>query len=412
MSLAARPLSSHRGFVAFWLSVLFSGIALEMMATAVAWQMYATTGRASDLGLVGLAHFLPALFLALPAGHMADRYDRRLLVMCAEGLACVAATGLALNAFDGPTNHLWLLALVNIGGIAAALRRPALQSIVPGLVPTEVLPRAYASTSVAGEAAVIVGPMLGGIVYLAGSSAAYIAAAVLLLGSALLLSAVDYQPESLDGTPASATDVFAGVRFIRARPTLLGLISLDLFAVLLGGATALLPIFAKDVLHTGPWGLGLLRVAPSLGALVIGLWLARHPPNRHVGWLMFASVAGFGVSTLVFGLSNQLWLSLAALAALGAFDMVSVVIRGTLIQLETPGHMRGRVSAVNGIFISTSNQLGEFESGMLAALVGAVPAVLIGGCGTLVVTVLWMRIFPSLRRRDTLAETSIATVAA
>lgn len=403
MSLHAPLLSRHRGFVAFWLSLVCSGIALEMTSLAVAWQMYATTGKASDLGLIGLAHFLPALLMALPGGHLADRHDRRRLVMIADLLGAVAALGLATASLAGAPGRTWLLMAVALGGLAAAIRRPALQSLVPGLVPQGMLAQAYAATSVAGELTVVIGPVVGGLLYLAGSQTVYVSACVLMIGSALLLAGIRYVPEPLDAEAAKATDLFAGVRFIWARPDLLGIISLDLFAVLLGGATALLPIFAKDILHAGPTGLALLRISPSIGALLLGLWLSRHPPNHRVGALMFGCVAGFGVSTVVFGLSTHLWLSMLALTALGAFDMVSMVIRGALMQLETPGHMRGRVSAVNGMFIGTSNQLGEFESGMLAAWLGAVPAVVLGGCGTLIVVALWMRLFPSLRRRHSLA---------
>ncbi|KAF1008898.1 MAG: Enterobactin exporter EntS [Luteibacter sp.] len=402
MSLHLPSLSHHRGFVAFWLSLVCSGIALEMTSLAVAWQMYATTGKASDLGLIGLAHFVPALLLALPGGHLADRYDRRSLVMVADLLGAVAALALAMASLTHSPGRGWLLAAVGLGGAAAAIRRPALQSLVPGLVPKAMLAQAYAATSVAGEATVVAGPVIGGLLYLTGSLTVYAAAGGLMVGSALLLARLRYVPEPLDAGAASAVDLFAGLRFIRARPDLLGIISLDLFAVLLGGATALLPMFAKDILHAGPTGLALLRIAPSVGALLLGLWLSRHPPQHRVGMRMFGCVAGFGVATIVFGLSTHLWLSMLALAALGAFDMVSVVIRGTLMQMETPGHMRGRVGAVNGMFIGTSNQLGEFESGMLAAWLGAVPAVVIGGCGTLMIVALWMRLFPSLRHRNTL----------
>lgn len=398
--MAPHHLLRHQGFLAFWFSVLCSGISLEMVATAVAWQTYDTTGRVADLGLIGLAQFLPALALSLPAGHMADRYDRRAIVMAAGGLGCAVAVALAFLSTGVQDIRLWLLCLVHIGGIASTLRRPALQSLVPQLVPAEALPHAYAAISVAGEAGVIAGPMLGGVMYLAGSTVVYAVAATLLLASILLLLRVTRAPPDDRSRTAGGSDVFAGIRFIREHPTLLGLVSLDLFAVLLGGATALLPVFAKDVLHTGPWGLGILRVAPSIGALIVGAWLTKYPPRRGIGVTMFASVAGFGLATLIFGWSRHLWLSAAALITLGGFDMVSMVIRGTLLQMATPGHMRGRVSAVNGIFISTSNQLGEFESGMLAALIGASPAVMVGGVGTLIVVGIWWFLFPSLRRHD------------
>jgi MFS family permease len=277
-----------------------------------------------------------------------------------------------------------------------------MQSMMPALVPSPILPRAMAMSASAGQAAMIMGPALGGFLYVAGPGTVYVIAAVLYLAAATLMARLRYESTPPRREPATLKTVFAGVHFIRHRPDVLGVISLDLFAVLLGGATALLPIFAKDILHTGPWGLGLLRAAPAVGALLMSLWLARHTMERRVGMTMFAAVAGFGLATLVFAVSTVLWLSLVALFALGAFDMVSMVIRGALVQLDTPDEMRGRVSAVNSIFINTSNQLGEFESGFLAAWVGAVPATLIGGIGTLVVVGLWMWWFPTLRRRQRL----------
>jgi MFS family permease len=244
----------------------------------------------------------------------------------------------------------------------------------------------------------------------AGAGVVYSVCAVLYLIAVVLMARMRYEQAQPRREPATLKSLFAGVHFIRRRPDVLGVISLDLFAVLLGGATALLPIFAKDILHTGPWGLGLLRAAPAVGALLMSLWLARHSMERRVGPIMFASVAGFGVATLVFALSKVLWLSLIALFALGAFDMVSMVIRGALVQLDTPDDMRGRVSAVNAIFINTSNQLGEFESGMLAAWLGAINATVIGGIGTLVVVGLWMAMFPSLRRRQSLRAEPLPVV--
>jgi MFS family permease len=259
-----------------------------------------------------------------------------------------------------------------------------------------------AANASGGQAAAIVGPALGGLLYVAGAGTVYAIAALLYLAALAMLARLRYEQAPPRREPATLKTVFAGVDFIRRRPDVLGVISLDLFAVLLGGATALLPIFARDVLHTGPWGLGLLRAAPAVGALLMSVWLARHDMQRRVGMLMFAAVAGFGVATLVFAVSAAMWLSLLALFALGACDMVSVVIRTALVQLDTPDDMRGRVSAVNAIFINTSNQLGEFESGLLAAWIGAVNATLVGGLGTLVVVGLWMALFPTLRRRQRL----------
>jgi MFS family permease len=396
----------QKRFIAFWLAFCCSNVALQMASTAVAWQMYALTGRASDLGMIGLAQFLPALIFLLPAGHIADRYNRRQIVIAANVASFAVMVGMLLISLRHEVNHLGLLALVTIGGAASALRGPCFQSMVPGLVQAKTFARATASSAVAGEIAVVLGPMLGGLLYMAGPAAVYSSAGLLLAGSVMLLSSLGYTQAALPRGPLTRKDLFAGIVFVRSRPVLFAVISLDLFAVLLGGATALLPIFAKDVLHTGPWGLGLLRMAPSVGSVVLGLWLASHPLQRSMGVLMFGSVAGFGLSTIGFALSTSLWPALISLVALGAFDMVSMVIRGALLQLDTPDAMRGRVSAISSIFVTTSNQLGAFESGMVAALIGAVPAVIVGGCGTLIVTALWMRWFPVLLRRQTLQSSS------
>jgi MFS family permease len=393
---------AYPAFVRFWGARLAAGLGFQMLSVAVGWQVYALTGRAFDLGLVGLVQFVPALLLALPAGHIADQFDRRRVVALCQALELLAIVLLALGGVAGWLDERVILALVFLIGVGRALAFPARQAMVPGLVPESVLPRATAVNASAFQLAMITGPALGGFLYVAGPDAVYAAAALLYLVAVVLLAAVRYDHTPPRREPATLQTLFAGIAFIRARPVVLGVISLDLFAVLLGGATALLPIFARDILHTGPWGLGLLRAAPAVGALAISLWLSRHGLQRRVGAIMFASVAGFGVGTLLFALSSALWLSLAALAALGAFDMVSVVIRGALLQLETPDPMRGRVSAVNAVFINTSNQLGEFESGLLAAWVGAVPATVIGGLGTLAVVGLWMLLFPELRRRQRL----------
>lgn len=406
------PPPARHGLVAFLIAFVCSGIAIEMAATAVAWQLYATTGRASDLGLIGLARFLPSLLFVLPAGHMADRYDRRLMVGTAQAIACLAWIGLWACSETGSVNRLYVLALVNISGIAAAIRSPAFQSMVPGLVPTRGLARASAATAAVDEFASIAGPVLGGLLYLAGPAIVYATAAVLTIASGVLVARLDYAQELAPRTPVTRKGLFAGVHFIRARPDIIGVISLDLFAVLLGGATALLPVFARDVLHTGPLGLGMLRTAPSVGAVAVGLWLARYPLDKRIGHLMFGCVAGFGLSTIGFALSTHVWTSLLALVLLGGFDMVSMVIRSALVQMETPDAMRGRVGAINSIFVNTSNQLGAFESGMLAAWVGPVPAVIVGGVGTLVVTALWMHWFPGLRRRQTLTSDTGASVLA
>jgi MFS family permease len=392
----------HPTFVAFWFARIASGFGFQMLSVAVGWQIYAITGRALDLGLIGLVQFIPSLLLALPAGHMADQFERRRIVLLGQIVEWIAIALLAAMSLMNDIHEVGILTLVFVIGVAKAFEFPALQSMLPALVPLRILPRAMAINASAGQAAMIIGPAIGGFLYVAGPGVVYSVCAGLYLVSVVLMARLRYVQAPPRREPATLKTLFAGVHFIRARKDVLGVISLDLFAVLLGGATALLPIFAKDILHTGPWGLGLLRAAPAVGALLMSVWLSRHDMQRRVGAIMFASVAGFGVATLVFAVSTTLWLSLAALFALGAFDMVSMVIRGALVQLDTPDEMRGRVSAVNAIFINTSNQLGEFESGMLAAVAGAVGATVIGGIGTLVVVGLWMAMFPSLRRRQRL----------
>jgi MFS family permease len=399
-----KPLARYPAFVAFWLAGIASNFGFQMVSVAVGWQIYALTGRAFDLGLIGLAQFVPSVLLALPAGHVADQFERRRIVLyglIVESLAIVILTVLTLRH---GIHEVGILALVFVIGVAKAFEFPAKQSMLPALVPADTLPRAVAANASAGQAAMIMGPALGGFLYVAGPGVVYGVAGGLNLMAAILLARLRSDQPPPRREPATLKMVFAGVHFIRRRPDVLGVISLDLFAVLLGGATALLPIFARDILHTGPWGLGLLRAAPAVGALLISLWLTRHALQRHVGMTMYGAVAGFGIATVVFAISTTLWLSLVALFALGAFDMVSMVIRGALVQLDTPDEMRGRVSAVNAIFINTSNQLGEFESGMLAAWLGAMRATLLGGIGTLLVVGSWMIMFPTLRRRQALGE--------
>jgi MFS family permease len=393
-------------FLRFWASRVASMFAYQMVSVAVGWQVYALTGRALDLGIIGLVQFIPSVLLALPAGHAADLYERKRIVVLCQLLEWLAMGSLAMGSllhwFDEPA----ILGLLLLIGVAKAFEFPTMQALMPSLVPAPLLPRAMAMSASGVQAAMIVGPALGGFLYLAGAAAVYAVASLLCLVAVALLWRFKAARPPVHREPPTLKTVFAGIHFIRGRPVILGAISLDLFAVLLGGATALLPIFARDILHTGPWGLGLLRAAPAVGALATGVWLARHPLTRRVGATMFATVAAFGLSTVVFALSTSFFLSLAALLALGAFDMVSMVIRAALVQLETPDGMRGRVSAVNAIFINTSNQLGEFESGVTAAWFGAVPAAVIGGLGTLVVVVLWMWWFPELRERRRLESES------
>ncbi|ABU76082.1 MFS transporter [Cronobacter sakazakii] len=398
-------LMAHRSFVAFWLARTCSGFGFQMLSIVVGWQIYALTHSAFYLGLIGLVQFLPSITLALWAGHIADQRDRRRVVLIGQLVEWLAIVALAAATVAHLADVKIILGLIFIISVAKVMEAPSLQSMLPALVPPSLLARATAASAVSSQAAMIMGPALGGLLYVFGAQVVYALTAVLYLISVVMVSRLRYEQAPPARQPASLATLFAGVKFIRERPDVLGVISLDLFAVLLGGATALLPIYAHDILHTGPWGLGLLRASPAVGALLVGFWLSRRSLEKHVGMIMFLSVAGFGVATLVFALSSNLWLSLIALFATGGFDMVSMVIRGALVQLDTPNEMLGRVNAVNSIFINTSNQLGEFESGMLAALLGTVPAAAIGGIGTLVVVGLWMRLFPSLRKRQRLEET-------
>ncbi len=392
----------HKPFAFFWFARGFTSIAFQIQGVAVGWQIYAITGSPFYLGLVGLAQFLPMFVLTLAVGHVADRYDRRLVVRLCQIVEGLAAAALAWGSFSGWQSKESILVVVFFAGAARAFEGPTMQALVPGLVPGPIIPRAMAWSASAHQTATILGPALGGLLYTAGPTITYAAASLLFLAASSLIALIHVDPTPINREPVSLRSLFAGVIFIRNQPVILGAISLDLFAVLLGGATALLPVYARDILVSGPWGLGLLRSAPAVGALGMSIFLAHHMIEHRVGWIMFSAVAIFGAATIVFGLSTLFILSFGALVILGAADVISVVIRSSLVQIKTPDEMRGRVSAVNSMFIGTSNQLGEFESGLTAALFGVVPAVLIGGVGTLFVVLLWMRLFPELLRIDSL----------
>jgi len=402
--LAEPPLLQLPDFRRFWLSRLAGTAAGQMLLVALGWQMYDLTGSAWDLGLVGLAQFVPALLLALPAGHHVDRSDRRRVLATVLALQAGVALALAAASAAGWMGRGALLAVSLLLGALRAWQMPTSQALLPQLLPLHRLPNALALSSAALQGAIIAGPSLGGFVYAAGAGAVYGVSALgfaVACGCVLRLAA---RPAPPPREPASLASLLAGLRFIGSQPVVLGAVSLDLFAVLLGGAVALLPIFARDILHTGPWGLGLLRAAPAVGALGMSLALARRPVQRRSGTWLLGAVALYGLTMVVFGLSTSLLLSLAALAVSGAADMVSVVIRQSLVQLATPDAMRGRVSAVNSVFIGASNQLGEFESGATAALWGPVASVVWGGLGTVAVVLAWTGLFPDLARRDRLVR--------
>ncbi len=393
----------HRPFLLYFWGRVFANFSRQIVAVALGWQVYELTKSPLHLGLIGLAQFVPTLLLTFYAGHAADRFQRKRIVQICQWADGTTAAVLAWGTMAGwlDVSHLYIAAM--LFGTTTAFERPAGLSMLPNVVPSSMLQQSTALASGAIQFATIGGPALGGFIYAVSPGAPYAATAVFWLLAGLLNGAVPVA--RVKSTVAAPTwkSLFAGVGFVWRNPVILGTISLDLFAVLLGGAVALLPIFASDVLHTGPLGLGLLRSAPAVGALIITVLLTRRPLQARVGMRMFQAVIVFGLATVVFGLSTHMWLSLLALGVMGAADEVSVVIRLSLVQLQTPDDMRGRVSAVNFLFVNASNQLGEFESGVLAALVGTVPAVLIGGVGSVLVALLWMRLFPSLRNLQRLS---------
>jgi MFS family permease len=393
-------LTQQRPFVLFWLARLTSSMGSQMLALVIGWQVYQLTNSALDLGLIGLIQFVPAVVLTLLVGHAADRYDRRLIIRGAQSVNAVAAlmiTGALLT--HALSRDLFFAAAFLIGG-ARAFELPTSTALVPGLVPAPLIPRAIGAWTSANQVAMICGPALGGLIYAVSPIVVGTICVMFFTGAFTFVGFVRAKGPTAGREPPTLTSVLAGFGFIRTRRRLLGVITLDLIVVLLGGATALLPVYVRDILVVGPIGLGLLRSAPAVGALLTAMALSRHPVERRIGPKMFAVVAIYGLVTVVFALSTSFPLSLAALAALGAADAVSIVIRVSLVQIETPDAMRGRVSAINYLFVGSSNTLGEFESGAVAAWLGAVPSVLIGGIGSLVIAAAWMLVFPSLRRLD------------
>jgi MFS family permease len=392
----------NRNFRAFLSARALSSLSSLMLGVAVGWHVYDLTRSALALGLVGLAQFLPALLLALPGGLAADRFERRTILLLGFTLQVLVALLLLVVSLVPGAGAGWIFPIVALIGVGQAFLGAASQSLVPFLVSKEEFPRAVAWSSSTFEIATIAGPAIGGFLYAFGPACVYAVSAGCYACSVLLLSRIRAQLHISAPAKPGFEGMLTGLRYVFSRPTILGAISLDLFAVLFGGATALLPIYARDILSVGPWGLGLLRSAPAVGAATVAFILTQRPLARRAGARMLICVALFGCFTIVFGLSHSFLLSLAALAGLGAADMVSVVVRQTLVQINTPDDKRGRVSAVSSIFVGASNQLGEFESGATAALLGAVPAVVIGGIGTIAVVLAWTFLFPPLRQADRL----------
>ncbi len=398
---ARRALLGNRDFTRYLAARFLSSLAVQMQTVAVGWQVYQVTRDPLDLGLIGLSQFLPFVVLILPAGHFADTRDRRRILAGCFALMWLCAALLLLFAWRGLASAGPVFAVMVLFGVARAFAMPTGQALLPNLVDREHFGTAVALNSSLWQVTTIAGPALGGLLYIAGATTVYATVLALLTGSVLLLLGLRRGGEAaVRGGTFDRDTVLSGLRFVWRRRPVLGAISLDLFAVLFGGATALLPVFAADVLHVGPGGLGWLRAAPGIGAAVCGLALSAYPVNRRVGRWMFGGVFVFGLATVAFGATTHYWIALVALTVMGAGDMVSVYIRHLLVQLETPDEIRGRVSAVNAVFIGASNELGEFESGLTAAWFGAVPAVLLGGCATLVVGAVWARLFPELWRID------------
>jgi MFS family permease len=395
---------SYPGFRFFWLTTLAVSFAVQIMSVSIAWQIYDVTGSALLLGLVGLSLFLPALVLILVTGLTADRLNRRFIMATCLGVELACALGF-LVFVNAQAHEVWpIFAILVVLGTARAFWGPAAQSLAPNLVPPEALANAITVNMSAWQFASIMGPAAGGLLYGISPTVAF-GTGGLLLAAGLVFVLLIPKPAQRESHQATSLEtIFGGFRYIFSNKVVLGAISLDMFAVLMGGAVALLPIYAKDILHAGPQELGLLRAAPGVGAIVMALALTRFPIRDHAGRLLFVFVGLFGAFTVLFGLSTTIWISVPALALVGASDMVSVTIRETIMQLWTPEEVRGRVNAVNSVFIGASNELGEFRAGTVAHLIGPVPAVVIGGIGSIAIAVIWSRIFPGLREQRTLSR--------
>ncbi len=392
----------HVSYLRFFFARFLGAFATQILSVSVGWQMYDETGSALYLGLIGLVQFLPSLLLILVTGSVADRYNRRAIVaICMIVSALCGGAMLLLTVFDA-FDPIIVFGILVVFGVERAFNAPAVQSLAPNLVPPQDLANAVAWNSSSWQTASIVGPVAGGLLYGASPTLAYSVSFAFFVGAALLVFMVAKPQQRSASKAVSWNTILAGFRFIFGEKVVLGAISLDLFAVLLGGAVALMPVFARDILTLGPLGLGLLRAAPGIGAILVAVALASFPIKHNAGLFMFAGVALFGVGTVLFGLSQTAWISIAALMLMGAADMASVYVRETLIALWTPDEVRGRVNAVNMVFVGASNELGEFRAGTMAHLVGPVPAVVIGGAGTLAVALLWALGFPQLRKIDSL----------
>ena len=392
----------HAAYARFFAARFLAVFATQIISVSVGWQMYDVTRSTFYLGLIGLFQFLPSLVLILVTGSVADRYNRRAIVSICMVVSALCAAALLALTVTGAFAPLPVFAVLVVFGIERAFMAPAVQSLAPNLVPEQDLANSIAWNSSSWQAASIVGPVAGGLLYGLGPLVAYSVALVFMAAAAVLVFMVPKPPQKTVREAVTFDSMLAGFRFIRSEKVVLGVISLDLFAVLLGGAVALMPVFARDVLVLGPWGLGLLRAAPGVGAILVALILAAYPIRHRAGLLMFAGVGLFGAATVLFGLSQTAWLSIVALFVMGASDMISVYVRETLIALWTPDAVRGRVNAVNMVFVGASNELGEFRAGTMASIFGAVPAVVIGGFGTLAVSVVWATSFSKLRRIDSL----------
>lgn len=388
----------NAGFRRYWFSRLAAAFATQIQIVAIGWQVYDLTRDPLDLGFVGLSQFLPALALVLVTGIAADRFRRRTIMAVCLAAETICASALLLFTFGGMTEVWPIFLILAAFGTARAFLAPAQLSLLPNIVPPEILANAIAMNSVSWQLATIVGPVAGGLLYGIAPEAAYGTTIVLMAVAAILVLRIPRTQQKTTAEPATWQTIVAGFNYIWREKIVLGAVSLDLFAVLLGGATALLPVYARDILDVEPWGLGLLRTAPAIGAITVALYLTTRPIRDHAGLWMFLFVGTFGLFTVVFGVSTQIWLSVVALIIMGGADMVSVYVRNTLVQLWTPDQVRGRVNAVNMVFIGASNELGEFRAGVSAALLGTVPAVVIGGLGTMAVAALWFRLFPELRR--------------